>query len=297
MKEKKISDLQWHPAMYAGLQIEFAEDRDNLIFENEHQLSNMPMEIDVLIVKKNKDIPVKKNIGRIFRKYNIIEYKGPGDSMTIDDFYKAYGYTCFYKSDTGLANEIPAEELTVTMISTAYPEKLIKYLRTKRGFMLKQAGQGIYYVHGDYFPIQIIVTSRLTEEENLWLKSLTNKMKSVESAKKVLNDYNKHRKEKLYKAVMDIVMKANRETFDEAEETLCDALLELMEPHVEKAVSEERAKVTAKVTAEVREQGVKILIETYKNEVKASPEQTREKIAEKYSLTPEEADSYMKKYW
>lgn len=31
--------LQWHPAFYAGLQIELEEELDNLIFENEHQLS------------------------------------------------------------------------------------------------------------------------------------------------------------------------------------------------------------------------------------------------------------------
>lgn len=73
--------LQWHPAFYAGLQIELEEDRENLIFENEHQLSTKPMEIDVLVVKKEKDLPVRKNIGQIFRMYNIIEYKSPSDYL------------------------------------------------------------------------------------------------------------------------------------------------------------------------------------------------------------------------
>ncbi len=40
------------------------------------------------------------NIGRIFRKYNIIEYKSPVDYLGIDDFYKVYGYLGFYKADT-----------------------------------------------------------------------------------------------------------------------------------------------------------------------------------------------------
>ena len=52
---EKPEVLQWHPAFYAGLQIELEEDRENLIFENEHQLSTKPMEIDVLVVKKEKD--------------------------------------------------------------------------------------------------------------------------------------------------------------------------------------------------------------------------------------------------
>lgn len=67
--------LQWHPAFYAGIQIELQEENENLIFENEHQLGTKPKEIDVLIVKKRKNVPIQKNIGRIFRKYNIIEYK------------------------------------------------------------------------------------------------------------------------------------------------------------------------------------------------------------------------------
>lgn len=34
--------------------------------------------------------------------------------MSIDDFYKVYGYTCFYKSDTGKEDEIKADELEET---------------------------------------------------------------------------------------------------------------------------------------------------------------------------------------
>ena len=32
-------NLQRHPAFFAGLQIELKEDRDNLIFDNEHRVS------------------------------------------------------------------------------------------------------------------------------------------------------------------------------------------------------------------------------------------------------------------
>ncbi len=49
-REQKV--LQWHPAFYAGLQIEFKEEQDKLIFENEHNLSTKPLQVDVLIIKK-----------------------------------------------------------------------------------------------------------------------------------------------------------------------------------------------------------------------------------------------------
>lgn len=71
--------LQWHPAFYADIQIDFTEEKEKLIFENEHQLGTKPKSIDVLIVKKRKEAKIHKNIGRIFREHNIIEYKSPGD--------------------------------------------------------------------------------------------------------------------------------------------------------------------------------------------------------------------------
>lgn len=46
--------LQWHPAFYAGVQIELCEESEHLIFENEHQLGTKPKEIDVLIIKKER---------------------------------------------------------------------------------------------------------------------------------------------------------------------------------------------------------------------------------------------------
>ena len=75
--EKK--PFQWHPANYAGLQIEFEDEKEYLSFEDEHQLGTKPMAIDILIIKNTEGYKVKKNIGRIFRKYNIIEYKSPDD--------------------------------------------------------------------------------------------------------------------------------------------------------------------------------------------------------------------------
>ena len=88
--------IQWHPAFDAALQIELGEEAKYLEFEPEHLLSKKPMQIDVL-VKNEKHVQIKKNIGRIFRQHNIVEYKSPDDTLTIDDFYKVYGYTCIYR--------------------------------------------------------------------------------------------------------------------------------------------------------------------------------------------------------
>ena len=47
-KESRI--LQWHPAFYAGVQLELEKEAGELAFDNEHQLGTKPREIDVLII-------------------------------------------------------------------------------------------------------------------------------------------------------------------------------------------------------------------------------------------------------
>lgn len=130
MKDRKI---QWHSAFYATMQIELEEDKDKLIFEAEHLLGEKPMQIDVVIIKKMTAQPIRKNIGHIFRKHNIIEYKSPDDYLSINDFYKAYGYACFYQSDTEKIAEIDPKEITITLVCNHYPRKMLQHLQEDRG--------------------------------------------------------------------------------------------------------------------------------------------------------------------
>ena len=223
---EKQAKLQWHPAFFAGIQIELAAEARYLVFENEHQLGTKPKEIDVLIIKKENAPPIQKNIGRIFRTYNLVEYKSPADTLDVETFYKLYGYACFYKADASAADRVPMEEVTLTFISHHYPGKLMRYLEEKRNYQIQEADEGIYYITGDYIPIQILVTRQLSKTENLWLSHLTNQLDGEPDAELLVEEYQKHTKDKLYQSVMDIIVRANHEMFEEAKE-MCDALREL----------------------------------------------------------------------
>lgn len=266
MKEaaKEKTALQWHPAFYAGIQIEFAEEAHQLLFENEHQLGTKPKEIDVLIIKKDPKAAIRKNIGRIFRKYNIIEYKSPDDYLSIDDFYLVYGYTCFYKSDAKQVDEIKAGELTISFVTKRYPGKVIRHLQQEQNLKVKRQEKGIYYVYGDYFPIQFIVTSQLTEEENFWLHHLTNDLKKTEEANRIIQKYEKHRDEKLHQSMMDIIVKANEELFKEAG-SMCEALLEICEELYGDRIKKQ---CEVKVMEQIREQCEVKVMEQIREEVK-----------------------------
>ena len=85
--------LQWHPAFAAALRITLSEEMQYLELQEEYLLSKAPPKIDILVVTKLKEIAIRKKIGRIFRGHNIIEYKSPEDSLSVNDFYKVYGYT------------------------------------------------------------------------------------------------------------------------------------------------------------------------------------------------------------
>ena len=224
-KIPKERPLQWHPANYAGLQIELAEEKEFLNFEDEHQLGTKPMAIDILIIKNETKHKIRKNLGRIFKKHNIVEYKSPDDYLSIDDFYKVYGYTCFYKADTPSANTISIQDLTITFISHRYPQKLLRHLTTERNFKIQKIEKGIYYLLGDFIPIQFIVTSKLSYKENLWLKGLTNDLKDMNLTAALAEDYQKHRTNTLYQSVMDIIMRANKHQFEEAK-NMCEAMRE-----------------------------------------------------------------------
>ena len=244
LKQKEASGktplLQWHPAFYAGIQIEFGAEAQHLTFESEHLLGSKPMQIDI-IVKNEQNKTLKKNIGRIFRKYNIIEYKGPGDYLSIDDFYKVYGYTCFYKADTPSTNIISIQDLTITFISHRYPQKLLRHLTTERNFKIQKIEKGIYYLLGDFIPIQFIVTSKLSSKENLWLKGLTNDLKDMNLTAALAEDYQKHRTNTLYQSVMDIIMRANKHQFEEAK-NMCEAMREWIREEYADEIEEAKKK-------------------------------------------------------
>lgn len=218
--------LQWHPAFYAGIQIEFEKERDKLIFENEHQLGTKPKQIDVLIIKKNSNEPIYKNIGKIFRKHNIIEYKSPTDYLSVDDFYLVYGYACIYKADTQNVDNISANEITLSFVCHTFPNKLIKHLKNVRKYSIEKPEDGVYYVKGDFFPIQIIHTLELSKEENLWLRNLTNTIKDENDILKLMSEYRNHTSNNLYSSVMDIIVKANERKFEEVTD-MCEALKEI----------------------------------------------------------------------
>lgn len=88
---------------------------------------------------------------------------------------------------------------------------------------IQKVESGIYYIYGISFPVQLIVTSRLSVEENLWLASLTDDLDDSEQAKMLLEEYEVHKQENIYQSMMGIIINANQKLFRE-EGHMCEAI-------------------------------------------------------------------------
>ena len=237
MQKKKI---QWHQGFSAALRITLQEEMEFLEIQEEYLLSRKPLQIDILILKKKKELTIRKAIGRIFRRYNIIEYKSPEDYLTINDFYKVYAYACVYQSNTDRINEVDPRELTITFVCSHFPREMVRHLEEVRGIHTKLAEKGIYYLGGDPIPIQLLITPELSREENYWMQNLRTDLKAGGEIRELMIRYERNRKRKDYEDVMDLITRANWEQMEE-EKKMCDALNELFAEELKEADERGRA--------------------------------------------------------
>ena len=280
--------LQWHPAFGAALRITLQDEMKYLEMHEEYLLSKKPLQMDLLIIKKLKDIPIRKAIGQIFRKHNIIEYKSPGDGLSINDFYKVYGYACIYQSDTNKVQEIAPEDLTLTFVCSHYPRDMIQHLERIRGIRTEFQGAGIYYLKGDPIPMQILIAPKLSDKENYWLQSMRTDLQAGEEIRKLMCEYEKHRKSKDYAAVMDLITRANWEQM-EVEKKMCDALKELFAEELKEADSRGRSEGMRQGLSQGLQQGLTQGIQLTKRVLQLSAQgDSMEMIAGKCNVSLEQ---------
>lgn len=160
MKDTKVKR---HPVFAAAVNLELMESRDGLVFEREYNLNTKPLEIDLLIIRKDKTTRVENEIGHIFRRHNILEYKLPEDHLNIDSFYKAQAYAALYKSYGETVDAIKADDITVTLVREARPKGLFHYFE-ENGCQVQKGGRGIYYIKG-----AVLFETRLLSAGN-WTK-------------------------------------------------------------------------------------------------------------------------------
>ncbi|GHU48198.1 hypothetical protein FACS1894200_04800 [Spirochaetia bacterium] len=177
MAEDTEDRIDWHAAFYDAIRLELEEYLDVLNFEFEHPINTMPLLIDALIIKKNKNTDIKKNIAKVFKSVNIVEYKSPEDSLSVQDFHKAIAYVHLY---CATVTDADINDITLNIVLNRRPRAVLAHIKKVCNYKVTNTGKGIYEVKSHLFPIQIIETKLLSENENIWLRDLRNNLTAKE---------------------------------------------------------------------------------------------------------------------
>ena len=258
--------IQWHPAFYGAAELELRDNKEDIELHQEYNLSKEPLRVDLLVVRKLANVQVKNEIGHIFRQYNIVEYKSPGDGLSIDTFYKTVGYACFYKGLGKTEDAIPIQEMSISFFREVYPGKLFTKLESL-GMEIKNPYPGIYYIRQwQAMPdIQIVVTGVVDPEKHPALRVLSRNVKEedarafVQEASKLTEPEDRNNVD----AVLDASVAANRELYETIRRDdpfMCEALRELMKDEI----AEREQKADEKARQENSIELIRNLMETMK---------------------------------
>ena len=237
-------NIQWHPGFYGAAELEFISNKGDLEFQREFNLSKEPIRMDLLIIKKLSNIRIKNEIGHIFRKFNVVEYKSHDDALSIDDYYKTVGYACLYKGLGETVDQIPANELTISIFRESYPREMFEAMKNL-GLEIKERYPGIYYISGKQalFDTQVVVTKQLDGEMHRTLRVLSKHVKEedirrfVEEAIQMSEPGDRNNVD----AVLQVSVSANKEIYEtirRCDKVMCEALRELMKEDFEQTKQE-----------------------------------------------------------
>lgn len=237
-------NIQWHPGFYGAAELEFISNKGDLEFQREFNLSKEPIRMDLLIIKKLSNVRTENEIGHIFRKFNVVEYKSNDDALSIDDYYKTVGYACLYKGLGETVDQIPANELTISIFRESYPREMFEAMKNL-GLEIKERYPGIYYISGKQalFDTQVVVTKQLNRETHRTLRVLSKHVKEedvrafVEEAALISEPGDRNNVD----AVLQVSVSANKEIYEairRCDKVMCEALRELMKEDFEQTKQE-----------------------------------------------------------
>lgn len=293
---------QWHMAVTPAIKLEFMEYSQILDYIPEHLLNTKALQIDLLVIKKDSDTLIENEIGRIFRHYNIIEYKSPHDKVDINTYFKVYAYASLYKIGEGKTTYEP-EDITITMIRRGKPYKLFRWFR-ENGCSVKKVYDGVYYIESaGFFKTQVIVAKELDAVHHIWLKALTDDMDRQQAENLIAKSTEMiDRPEAGYvDAVLQIVSKANRKLFEvikKEERNMYSALVELMQPEIDEAVDKRINEAVNEAVSKAVNEAVKKTWDEATNEVTSKVTaknklEAIENLIKKLNMTKEEACAFM----
>ena len=284
--------IQWHPGFCSAVEFEFRKNKDVLSFQREYPLTKGPLVAGLLVIELLKDAIIENEIGKIFRRYNIFEFKSPEDGLSIDDYYKAIAYACLLKCSGKNVNEIPADEITLSLVRDAFPREMVRIF-TSAGVAIKQAYPGIYYLNQQagsvgkvLFRTQIVVTGELDRRTHSSLRILTNSALEEDVRRflaAALTETGQGNQSNV-DSILQVSVSANIQIFERIrrDNAMCQALRELMKDDIQKDIDNA-----------AKAEGIHTAVDIYRDEMGLDDQTIMEKISARFGLTSDQAKSYV----
>ena len=84
--------IDYHSGFYAAMHAVYRHARADFELPHEQELGIKPLRLDMALVRRGDQGELTDAIGRSFRRLNVLEYKSPEDSLSIDDIFKTQAY-------------------------------------------------------------------------------------------------------------------------------------------------------------------------------------------------------------
>lgn len=233
--------VDWHAGFAPAMKLDLRDNEADLEYEEEHPIANRAQTLDLLIIKNDRRVTVRNTVGRIFDRFNILEYKGPGDKLNIGTYFKTLAYTCLYLEERHEYDADDRESYTISLVRYACLRKLFELL-PRYGIRVRKRFQGIYELTGCVqFRTQIIVIRELPDDnKHIWLKCLTDTGGEKELKKVIKVAPSLDQKHKPYAdSVMEVFIRGNVKELtnvknkDGRKSIVCKAASELFAPEIQ----------------------------------------------------------------
>ena len=124
--------------------------KDDVKIFPEFKLGAMPPRLDFLIVQEGDLVDLGLDVFKIFKRYNIIEFKNPHDDLSIDVLWKVVAYAALYIN----RDRVPSDEVTITLIRASKPVLLFDVLKQEGAIIEDGPTKGIYIVNNQFRKLQ-----------------------------------------------------------------------------------------------------------------------------------------------
>ena len=283
-RSKSKSRSDWHEGFEALLRIDMYEYGDAVKIFTEHEIGSGPPRVDFLELVETERVSFKKEIFRIFRRFNIIEYKNPYDSLNERVLRKVAGYANMYIGNAEHEGDVTPEQVTISVFRERKNKQLFKKLQAA-GMLHSAEASGIYRVTGiTDLPFQIVITEELEGDEYAAYRALTSRAKETdmrmlienarEASSEIVRDH--------YNSVINLVLGKNPEYAGNVRRVfqMEDVLMDIMKDRVEERIIE----AVNNNTREMELHAIKNLME--------STQWSVDKAMDSLKISPEQRSTY-----